>query len=233
MVEIKSSFISKGSKNRPAYANPKFYITIHNTGNISKGSGARNHASYVKSAAAQAIPVSWHLTVDDKEAYQHLPFDESAYHAGDGNGDGNRKSIGIEICMNSDGDLLKATDNAVEIVAYLCNKYSIATKDIRQHYDWSKKNCPQMIREGKPYDWNTFISKVQNLLSGGGNNGTGELPIAPSPKGEMYRVRKEWHSADTQEGAFEVLDNAKNLADKLNAKPEYFVFNSKGEKVYP
>lgn len=233
MVKITSSYITKGAKNRPAYSNPKLYVTVHNTGNISKGAGAKNHANYVKSESAANAPVSWHYTVDDTEIYKHLPEEESAYHAGDGNGDGNRKSIGIEICMNSDGDLLKATDNAVELVADICKRNNIPISNVKQHYDWSKKNCPQLIREGKPYDWNTFIAKVKKLLTDGTNNGNTVGETSVSGTGEIYRVRKAWNNADTQEGAYSILENAKAHVDKLNAKPEYFVFDSKGNIVYP
>lgn len=233
MVKIHSSLITKGAKNRPGYANPMLYITVHNTGNTSKGAGAKNHASYVKSEAAAKIPVSWHYTVDDKEIYQHIPDNESAFHAGDGQGDGNRQSIGIEICMNSDGDLKKATDNATELVAMLCKRYGIPVSHIKQHYDWSKKDCPQLIRKGQPYDWATFIARVQNLLTDGdsGDNTVGETPV--SPTGEIYRVRKAGNNADTQEGAYTVLSNATAHADRLNAQAQYFVYDSKGNIVYP
>jgi N-acetylmuramoyl-L-alanine amidase len=128
------------------------FITIHNTGNTSVGAGARNHASYIKGNTAANLPVSWHYTVDDKEIIQHLPDNEIAWHCGDGgNGTGNTQSIGIEICMNSDGDLQKATDNAVWLVV--------------QHNRWSGKLCPQLLRNGKPYSWDVFINKVREALA--------------------------------------------------------------------
>ena len=48
---------------------------------------------------------------------------------------------------------------------------------------------------------------------------------------EMYRVRKSWTDAKSQIGAYTVLQNAKNACDK--AGTGYYVFNSKGEVVYP
>jgi N-acetylmuramoyl-L-alanine amidase len=148
-------------------------VTIHNTGNASKGAGAKSHAAYVKGDAAANLPVSWHYTVDEKDIYQHLPDSEDAFHAGDGAGDGNRKSIGIEICMNSDGDLLKATDKAAELTAFLCGKYNIPVENVVQHQKWSGKNCPQLIRNGKPYNWNAFLSKVRSFM--------GANLVAPAP----------------------------------------------------
>ena len=48
---------------------------------------------------------------------------------------------------------------------------------------------------------------------------------------EMYRVRKSWADAKSQIGAYTVLQNAKNACNK--AGTDYYVFNSKGEVVYP
>ena len=170
MVKIIQDFIPVGSRNRPGKKNPIKYITIHNTGNSSKGAGAKSHASYIKGSTAVNMPVSWHYTVDDSVIYQHIPDNETAFHAGDGSGSGNAQSIGIEICMNSDGSLLKATDNAVWLTAELCRKYAIPAANITQHNRWySKKNCPQMLRAGKPYSWETFVGKVQAALT----------PVAP------------------------------------------------------
>jgi N-acetylmuramoyl-L-alanine amidase len=163
--KITQDFIPMGRKNRPGRINSMKYITIHNTGNTSKGSGARNHAIYVKGDAAANIPVSWHYTTDEKDIIQHLPDNEIAWHAGDGNnGVGNTQSIGIEICMNGDGDLMKATDNAALLTAHLCVKYNIPIQNVVQHNRWNSKNCPQMIRKNHPYDWITFIRKVQSIM---------------------------------------------------------------------
>ncbi|MFP3398696.1 N-acetylmuramoyl-L-alanine amidase, partial [Brevibacterium sp. SIMBA_078] len=73
------------------------YITVHNTANTAKGANAASHASFVKRSSTG---VSWHYTVDDSVIYQHLPLNENGWHAGDGRGTGNMKSIGIEICEN-------------------------------------------------------------------------------------------------------------------------------------
>ena len=48
---------------------------------------------------------------------------------------------------------------------------------------------------------------------------------------ELYRIRKSWTEPKTQLGAYTILDNAKKVCDKAGS--EYFIFNSKGEVVYP
>jgi N-acetylmuramoyl-L-alanine amidase len=163
-MNIIQDFIPPGRKNRPGKTNPMKYVTIHNTGNTAKSANAKSHALYIKSDAAANAPVSWHYTVDETCVYQHLPDNETGYHAGDGSGAGNKQSIGIEICMNSDGDLLGATDLAVQLVAILCEKHNIPIENIKQHNNWSGKNCPEMLRNGKPYSWSAFIEKVSKKL---------------------------------------------------------------------
>jgi len=203
-LNIIQDFIPVGRRNRPGRANPMRFITIHNTGNSNKGAGARNHAAYLKGATAANLPVSWHYTIDEKEAYQHLPDNEDAFHAGDGAGNGNRQSIGLEICMNSDGDLLKATDNAARLTAMLCQKYKIPVENIRQHQQWSGKNCPQLLRGGRPYTWAAFIQKVRDFMA------AASVPAQPQTPntGRMFRV---------QVGAFSQKSNADAMLARVKA----------------
>lgn len=164
-MRVVQDFIPQGRKNRPAGVNPMNFLTIHNTGNTNKGANAEAHARYVKGDTAAGLPVSWHYTVDDGAIFQHLPDNETAFHAGDGDGNGNRQSIGIEICQNSDGDLLQATQNAIQLCATLCHRHNIPVTNVVQHNHWSaNKGCPQELRLGRPYSWSVFISKVTDAL---------------------------------------------------------------------
>ncbi|HDR7647876.1 S-layer homology domain-containing protein [Bacillus mycoides] len=141
------------------YMSPK-YITIHETDNTSVGAGARNHAQYLYNQAVGNTDraASWHFTVDDKEIYQHLPLNENGWHAGDGDGPGNRESIAIEIAVNSDGNYSKAVDNAKKLVAYLMKETGVPSNNIVKHQRWSGKNCPaKMINNGQ---WDAFVNGV-------------------------------------------------------------------------
>ncbi|MEM5669915.1 N-acetylmuramoyl-L-alanine amidase [Bacillus cereus] len=143
--------------------NPEF-ITVHNTYNDAT---AENEVSYMIRNDNQ---VSFHIAVDDKEAVQGIPLERNAWHTGDGNGNGNRKSIGVEICYSlSGGDrYYKAEDNAAIVVAQLMKQYNIPISKVRTHQSWSGKYCPhRMLDEGR---WNSFIERVQNAYNGGGNN---------------------------------------------------------------
>ena len=111
-IKIVKDFIPISNQtSRPRYDMDPQYITIHNTGNSRKGADAKMHTQYIDSAKGY---ISWHFTVDDKIIYQELPCTETGWHAGDGNGDGNMKSIGIEICENSNIDWINARSKAIE-----------------------------------------------------------------------------------------------------------------------
>ena len=173
-VSITQDFIPVGKRNRPVtysqsgaygqYMIPK-YITVHNTANTAKGAGAAMHSRWLKTTPD--LLAGYHYTVDSVEAYWHLPLNEFGWHAGDGqNGTGNRQSIGIEIAENSDGDIRQAELNAAWLVAKLIKEVPTLLSFpscIKQHYDWSKKDCPRVLR-AKPGGWEEFLKQVENFL---------------------------------------------------------------------
>ncbi|PEY78637.1 peptidoglycan recognition protein family protein [Bacillus cereus] len=164
-MEIRKKLVdpSKYGTKCPYTMNPEF-ITVHNTYNDAT---AENEVSYMIRNDNQ---VSFHIAVDDKEAVQGIPLERNAWHTGDGNGNGNRKSIGVEICYSlSGGDrYYKAEDNAAIVVAQLMKQYNIPISKVRTHQSWSGKYCPhRILDEGR---WNSFIERVQNAYNGGGNN---------------------------------------------------------------
>lgn len=137
--------------------NPE-YITIHNTGNRNKGADAEMHARYLNNGAG-GRSASWHYTVDDKVTIQHIPDNRNAWHCTDGyNGVGNRKSIGIEICENIDGNMNKAEERAIELINFLMIKHNISIMNVVPHKHWyPAKYCPRHILPR----WNDFIERIQ------------------------------------------------------------------------
>lgn len=124
------------------YAMTPQYITIHNTWN---DASAANEAAYMK---RNNNATSYHVAIDDKEARQIIPFSRNAWHAGDGGqGNGNRKSIGIEICYSKSGGprYAQAEANAIEYVAHVLNDRGWGMDRVKWHRDWSGKNCPHRI----------------------------------------------------------------------------------------
>ena len=215
-MQIIQDFIPFGSKNRPGVKNPMRYITIHNTGNASIGAGAKAHSNYLKSSTAINLPVSWHYTVDDKVIYQHVPDSETAYHAGDGSGSGNTQSIGIEICENTDSDLFKATENTVDLVVSLCQKYTIPTKNVLQHNYWSGKDCPHKLRRNAPYSWEDFLDHVRQKLTFNLQENPQENPI--------FEITPEEITIDNAIKAGIIGDKVywlDVLKGNINANPQY------------
>lgn len=131
-------------------------IAIHNTYN---DASASNEISYMKSNNNQ---VSYHIAVDDKEAIQGIPFDRNAWACGDGNGNGNRKHISIEICYSKSGGtrFINAEKLAAKVVAELLKKYGWGIDRVKAHRDFAKKDCPHRT------NMTEFKKMVQNELNG-------------------------------------------------------------------
>ncbi|NMP61333.1 N-acetylmuramoyl-L-alanine amidase [Bacillus velezensis] len=177
MVKITKDFIPVGHNNRPGYAMNPAYITVHNTANTTKGASAAMHAQYEKNPET---PTSWHFTVDEKEIYQHLPLNENGWHAGDGNsGTGNRKSIGIEICENSDGDFEKAVANAQWLIKKLMKEQGISLANVVPHQHWSGKYCPRKLLDR----WDSFKAGISGAPSSPAKTET-------KTSGSTYTVKK-------------------------------------------
>lgn len=151
MVKIIDSILPSGRKNRPGGKNSMEYITVHETGNYAYGADAAAHASYLKTTSEK---VSWHYSVDQAEIYRHIPDNEVAWHAG--TSAGNSRSIGIEICVNGDGDFNRAVENTAELVRYLMELHGIPIERVVQHNRWNGKNCPANLRLG---GWQEFLAK--------------------------------------------------------------------------
>lgn len=141
------------NRNHFGTGNKKRYITIHQTANTSRGADALAHARYMNNGS----PTTWHYTVDDKRIVQHFSHDIMCWHAGDGRGKGNTQSIGVEMCVNSDGDYKKALTNLSNLVQYIMKVENIPPSNIVPHKRWTGKNCPSQILNGYAgHDWNSF-----------------------------------------------------------------------------
>lgn len=191
MPEIVQRIIPAGRRNRPGIKRTPKWLVIHDTANPAKGSDAIMHARYLETTGNA---VSWHYTVDDTRIVQHLPLDESAYHAGDGaRGPGNLYGIGIEICENADGDRAKAEDNAAWLVARLLQQYGWGLDRIKQHHDFSpwKKDCPRILRPR----WGKWLERVQHYLADGQKGEAKTMARPVLRKGDRGQAVKELQEA--------------------------------------
>ena len=220
MLEIKQMLVSsaKYSIKAPYKLNPE-YITVHNTANDAP---AVNEARYHNSNNNQ---VSFHYAVDDKEIIQVVPTDRNAWHCGDGQGNGNRKSIGVEICYSKSGGARydKAEENAVELVAYLLVKHGLGIDRVRKHQDWSGKYCPHRILDRGT--WKDFIKRVEKALNKlQGKSGINNTPPA---KNEPYRIQSGTYSTKKEAESAK----AKVAKNKL-ANIDYITINEDKGKFY-
>ena len=166
------------------------YISVHNTAN---DASAENEVAYMINNNNET---SYHFAVDDEEAVQALPLDRNGWHAGDGNGNGNRKSIGIEICYSKSGGsrFEKAEKNAVELIASLLKERGWGIDRVKTHQDWSGKYCPHRTLD---LGWDRFIKMIEIEL--GSNKKTIKNDV-----NVYYRVKTQKHGW---------LSEVKNLED--------------------
>jgi N-acetylmuramoyl-L-alanine amidase len=158
---------------RPGLSMLPRYITIHSTGN--PNSTARNERGWLTNPSNKRT-ASWHIAVDEKEAIEAIPLNEVAWHAGDGSGQGNRASIGIEICES--GNRVKTLENTVKLVATMLKERNWGVDRLRRHHDWSGKICPRILQPNNWAGWEQFKRDVQKELSGGGNVAGKDQPSA-------------------------------------------------------
>jgi N-acetylmuramoyl-L-alanine amidase/Transglycosylase SLT domain len=161
-LNIVVDLIPIGHSNRPGTPLSPRKITIHNTDNDSPGADARAHAQYQKGTEAQQRQVSWHFTVDDRSVYQSLPVNEVGWHAG--THAGNYQSIGIEICENRGIDQQAANDRAALLAAAQLHELNIPLGNVVQHFDWSTKDCPALLRHPSS-NWTAFLQRVQDFYN--------------------------------------------------------------------
>lgn len=215
-------------------------VTVHNTDWISVASGTTPAEQYTRATVnGNMKDVRVHYYVDNVCVWQNLPLSLSGWHAADGSGNGNRKTIAIECIMSSayNSTDKKSEDNCARLAATLLKKYGLDINHLYTHTHWLN------VRDGKsgtvdylnttrnPYKmcpayilthWAEFKKKVQAYMNVGSST-----PTTSSPK-QLYRVRKSWSDAKSQIGAFSSLENAKKAC-----KAGYAVFDSNGKQVYP
>jgi len=147
---------SKYSIKCPYTMTPEF-IVVHNTAN---DASARNEVAYM---IRNNDKVSFHYAIDDKEIVQGIPENRNAWHAGDGNGAGNRKGIGIEICYSKSGGkrFEEAEKLAAKFIAYKLNEKSWGIDKVKKHQDFSGKYCPHRTLD---MGWQRFLGMVKGEL---------------------------------------------------------------------
>lgn len=213
------------------------YLAVHYTAGVSSKKGsARSTASWFANPNAGGAA---DYIIDEYEFVQYNPDPRNRYCHAVGGGKYNTKGgklygvaknsncINLEICStNTVGKITYPNDphysftdavlnRAVEATKYLMKEYNIPADRVIRHYDVNGKPCPGIIGwnadSGDESKWKEFKAKI---------GGTYEEP-------RWYRVRRTWADANSQLGAYQVLQNAKD-----NCPYGYAVFDEKGKEVY-
>lgn len=195
MSFIKYEYIGINKYSRPGIKNNGIKgLIMHYTAN--NGGTARNHKSYFNNLSGSYA--SAQLFVDDTEALCIIPLDEVAYHANDIQkyvngqpyyplrgiiGNANYSTIGLEMCLDANGNITEATfQNSVKAVKELIKMYPQITADrIWRHYDVTGKNCPAPW-VAKPSELDRFKKAVFSQSS------TPVTPETPKQKKKVGNV---------------------------------------------
>lgn len=155
-------------------------ITIHNTAN---DASAMSEISYMINNNNQ---VSFHEAIDDYRTVQGIEHNRNAWHAGDGHGFGNMRTIGIEICYSKSGGerFEKAERNAAERIAYLMKQYGWTLDNITDtrhtigtHQNRSGKYCPHRTLDMGLERFYNMIREEYRELTGETAQGTPNIVV--------------------------------------------------------
>ena len=209
-------------------------VTVHNTAWITTAAGTTPAEQYTRATVnGNMKDVRVHYYVDNVCAWQNLPHSLSGWHAADGSGNGNRRTIAIECIMSSAYNVTdkKSEDNCARLAAALLKKYNLDINHLFTHTHWlnvrdGKSGTVDYLNTAKnPYKtcplyilphWSAFKAKVQKYLT----------DAKPTVK-IIYRIRKSWADAKSQIGAYSSLENAKKAC-----KTGYSVFDANGVNIY-
>lgn len=140
------------------------YIVIHDTGNTAPYAGALTHKKYFLTTGRKA---SADFVVDDQRIIQLNDYRAYAtWHCGDGKGRHgitNQNSIGIEMCVDSTGDIGITTNNTLLLTLHLMQELSIPIDRVVRHYDASRKICPAHMQADKWRKWWTFKDNLKRM----------------------------------------------------------------------
>lgn len=198
------------------------FIIVHDTGNKSRGANAQSHFNYFN---GRYVGASADYFVDDKQIVQTVSDYNTSWHCGDNQGHGralngakNRNSIGVEICINSDGNYELAVANALELVKNLQKLHGVPDSRVQRHYDVSRKRCAGTMISNNWARWKQFkndlkkpmilkidtrTNSIAKTVSGSTSSGGGSAPT-PTPTTPTGNV---WYG-----------DNSKHNSNKAGVK---------------
>lgn len=161
--EFQVELLTFNDYSRPGIAREEINgIVIHYTAN--PGSTAKQNRDYFEGLKdTKTTKASSHFIVGlEGEIIQCIPTGELAYASNDRNVD----TIAIECCHPDEtGEFTDATyASLVELTAWLCGKFQLATEDIIRHYDVTGKPCPLYFVDHEDA-WSQFKEDVDAYIT--------------------------------------------------------------------
>lgn len=173
-------------------------LVIHWTANKRAGANAVANRNYFNNPTTVA---SAHYIVDDKQIVRCLPENEMGYHVGAKSykpdalqklsSYPNNCTIGIEMCVNQDGDFREMYQRTLELTADILKRYGWGVDKLWRHFDITGKNCPAYFVSDDfarrftgltaAQAWAKFKDNVQQLLT--------ENPQKPNDSVDICRVQ--------------------------------------------
>lgn len=149
---------------RPGYAMTAIGITQHENSNPSHD--ANGELRYFR-LGAEGRQASYHFVGDSNVIYQMVPIGENAWHSGDGgDGTGNRKTIAFSIAQGGP-NFTKAWQGFAFFAGKLLKALGLPADRIYQHDTWTRKNCPEWIRNRGL--WAAYKAALLVAYNAGGN----------------------------------------------------------------
>lgn len=183
-------------------------VVIHWTANENAGADADANIRFFENRKYGRTGYgSAHYFVDSEKIMRCLPESEMAYHVGATSyktsrfgSYPNNCTLGVEMCVNSDGNFKVVYDQTVELTAMLMKKYKLnVDTELVRHFDVTGKNCPAMFTSnhwGKTNNsyatkygvgsnadkaWENFKAAVKAKMSGKAEAPKTEAPKTPAP----------------------------------------------------
>lgn len=205
MYPITEMLLTPNTYSRPQRKISIRGIVIHWTANEGKGADADANRNFFENRKAGKTGFgSAHYIVDSKQIVKCVPDNEMCYHVGSTTYTKeaiakystypNATTIGIEICVNSDGNFMTALQQTIELAAYLCKRYGLnPATDITTHkaiVGW--KDCPSFYvtpSYSQKYfgttdyagQWKKFLNSVAVVMN----------PPKPPKEEELVKVFKD------------------------------------------
>ena len=82
-ISIKENIAPLGNYNRPGDVYAKYYVCVHDTGDVSVSAARWSEVVYNQGGDGWTYEASFQYVIDNDDIYHNIPDNECAYHAGD------------------------------------------------------------------------------------------------------------------------------------------------------